>query len=793
MSDALQHPLPQQRIPLLIALTTGAMFLLVGRLAWLQVGEYDKHSLRAESIRLTRTLVPGRRASIVDRYGRTLAADEAVWDLQLNYWLFTEPENVLDRIAWRGGVVPGMTAQQTAELVAHLQHEKAIRDDRRISRIRRFELTWPGRLTPLVRAERRSALQQLAAIVGGDAATIEACLARVEEEVLRTQSDTKMRETDRYQRIVRLGSSPAFWNDEGRLERAAQRKRIRERVEAGETPEAAQAAEEAVPLHMQDEPLIIATGLERQAVETVIELDQLFAGISAEPRSRRVYPAGPLAAHILGYLREVERIGGARKPEESASFRRLIDEAESDVGEAFIREHFHGDDGFELAFHRQLLQMPAGVTGLERWYQDRLCGRFGASVLERDVHRRTQRVLDETDPEAAPDLRLGLDADALACARDELSRVYERIGSPGAVVAIDVWTGEILAMASFPDFDLDRLMGRTDADREYMIDLFKRGQELGSPMFNRALHASVAPGSVFKVLTAMAGATNGLIVGPDYMGTCRCEGVWQGREALGLRHGFTCHGGNGCGDLDLAHALERSCNIYFHDLAFKLGYDPLRAMAQRFGFGEQTGVDASELATWIRNRDGSMGNRQLPPTAASKAEAALMGIGQGRLLATPLQIARFMAAVATEGRLPTPMLAISEPGSEPVQIDGLDTGVWAPIHRGLEEVVEGPHGTARTVSLLRRLHAAGKTGTAQTSRKRDGKELNYAWFAGYAPADLPRIAFAVYIEDTFLAGGQVAAPVAAAVVDCLAASPDYADSFGRKARSVATLPARAER
>ena len=770
--------MPQQRIPLLIALTLTGMFLLFGRLAWLQVAEYGKHAQRAESIRLTRTLVPGKRGTIVDRYGRTLAAAEAVWDLELNYWLFSEPENALNRIAWRGGV-PGFSAEQTAELVRHLTSEKAIRDNLRIPRSRRFELTWPGRLAPLVRAERHATLQDLCTIVGADVGEIERNIARVEAEVERTRTDPdlmtrdeepkKMREADRYQRIVRLGSSVAFWKDEARWERR--------NVPDGQ------------PMMFQDDPLIVARGVARQAAETVVELDQLFAGFSAEARSRRVYPAGPLAAHVLGYLREVERIGNATADEDNENFRELIDAAGNDVGQHFIDEHFHGEDGFVAAFRRQILQMPIGVTGLERWYQDRLCGRFGASVLERDVHRRTQRVIDETDPAASPDLRLGMDADALNTAREELSRVFDRIGSPGAVVALDVWTGEILCMASFPDFNLDRLMGRSEADRGYMVELFKRGKELGSPMFNRAVHASIAPGSVFKVLTALAGAEQGLIVGPDYMGTCRCDGVWHTREELGIKRGFTCHGGNGCGDLDLAHALERSCNIYFHDLAHKLGYDPLRDVAARYGFGEQTGVDFTEFATWRNNRDGSLGNRQLPPHATTKADAALMGIGQGRLLVTPLQVARFMAAVAAEGRLPTPQLAIGERVLEPGTVAVRDPAIWSQIHRGLEEVVEGPHGTARTVSLLRRLHAAGKTGTAQTGRKRDGRELNYAWFAGYAPAELPRIAFAVYVEDTFLAGGQVAAPIAAAVVDCLASSPDYADAFGRKPRSVAALPA----
>lgn len=754
--------MPQARISVLIALVVVAAAILTGRLVQLQMIEHDRHAQRAETVRMRKILVPGRRATILDRQGRVLAVDEPRWDLHLNYWLFTEPENILARIEYRGGV-PGFTPAETAQLLAILQPLAAKKADRHVSRPKRFRETWPGRMHPLVRREIEATVVQLAGILATPIEPMRAHLQRIEAEVNALLAEKTQKETEQYLTIVRLGSNVGHWDDLAREERRRERN--------------------AVAWRYQTNPLIFAQDLDRRRVETVVELDRVFCGMSFEPRAHRRYPLGATLSHVLGYLREVDRIGftpasgESDSPLNSPHFRAILQRAIADVGDEFVSAHFRSEEYFERAFRWRLMNCPSGVVGLERFYDGRLQGRFGASVVERDVHARLQRKIDEVQPAASPDVRLSVDVAVQQAAEQALAEIFARTECPGAAVMIDARTGEILAIASFPNFDLNRLMGRSADDRAYMHDLFANGDEHRQPMFNRAVHATVPPGSVFKIITGIAAAESGVTRGPDFYGTCPCTGVWQGRGRVGFSRGFTCHGGQGCGNLSLVTALERSCNIYFHDVADRMGYARLRDWSEKFGLGEKTGVDFSEFDPWRTSRDGRLDNRFYPVSPATRAEAALNGIGQGKMLVTPLQIARVMAGVAMEGALPTPHLLRGEGEFAPTYVADVRPEVWQATKEGLRRVVVGAQGTARDIRDLRRFRAAGKTGTAQTGRKVDGRDLHYAWFSGYAPAEAPVVAFAVYVEDTTDYGGTIAAPVAVKMLEALAQTDDYRTHF----------------
>jgi peptidoglycan glycosyltransferase len=739
----------QRRIAVVMAAMVALAAILLGRLVWLQVIEHDAHADRAERIRLRRTLVAGSRATITDRNGVVLARDEPAWALRLNYWLLTDPENVQTRLAWRGGIVPGLTPTQVAELSRRLDAIVQYRARRGVSKVRGFMDTWPARQAPLLRAEVAATVRQLAGVLDVDAAGLLAKIRRVEAEITRLHQADDDRITDRYGEIVRLGASSAHWRDLARAER-------RDGV-----PEAER--------RWQDDPLTLAEGLNRDQVETVAEYDRIFFGTTTEATPRRDYPLGRTACHLIGYVRPVDRtftVEEMADTRNARNYRRVAARMEADVGEELIARYFRDSASFRQAFHQRIAAQPIGVAGLERALNDRLTGRFGISIVESDVRARSTRLIDDAEPAGAGPVALSIDVAVQQAAETALDALLAADGTPGAAVVIDVQTGEILAMASSPGFDLQMMMGSDDAAKAYRAGLVgEEAKEAGLPLYDRSLYARVPPGSVFKIVTAAALAAEGVYAAPDYRTDFDLTGTWQNRERVGIRTGF--RNSHGRGRLTLAEMIEMSTNEGFNEAGWRMGYDALRHWSQRFGFGETTGIELVEYDPWRRRADGSRINTMLPVEAPSAAEAPLMSMGQGRLQASPLQVARFMAAVATQGLLPDPTL-ISGNAGPGRWITGVPEDAWEQIATGMYDVVHGSHGTARRIRALRRFNTAGKTGSAETKRTDElGRDLHWAWFGGYAPAEAPRVAFAVYVEDTTDYGGSVAAPIAAEILAAL--------------------------
>jgi penicillin-binding protein 2 len=289
------------------------------------------------------------------------------------------------------------------------------------------------------------------------------------------------------------------------------------------------------------------------------------------------------------------------------------------------------------------------------------------------------------------------------------------------------------------------------------------------------------PGSVFKALTAVALLETG-IVNPDTPVYC------QGFLDTPNRH--RCWHGLAHGDVDLSDALCRSCNVYFFTAARRMGANPIIDWAERFGFGRPTGIDLPG------ERGGNLPAQQQPPGVIRQVSATSTGIvsdmqsdrsspymgnalglaiGQATLTVTPLQVARLMAAVANGGYLVTPHVARSTGPAlvgddesdtvglyEPRRIPGLSPDTLDRVREGLRKVVANPRGTGYKRVRLEQISVAGKTGTAEVG----GGQEDHAWFAGYVPADKPRIAFAVVLEHGG-SGGRNAGPIARSLIEAM--------------------------
>ncbi|ADE54983.1 Peptidoglycan glycosyltransferase [Coraliomargarita akajimensis DSM 45221] len=424
----------------------------------------------------------------------------------------------------------------------------------------------------------------------------------------------------------------------------------------------------------------------------------------------RHYPYKDLAAHVLGYVQS--RLPG---PDEIP------------------------DDGVKTFTFKKKV----GKTGLERHFDNLLTGTTGTEIWRVDPLGFQDTPLDIQPPVQGQRLITSIDIDLQAAAETALG------DRTGAAVALDVQTGEVLAIASHPHYDLNRLspfIPRTTFD-----EINEQGAWL-----NRSVQLSYPPGSTFKLISSIAGLRHGTI---DTETEHDCRGVYK----VGRRI-FRCHARYGHGMTDLAGAVEGSCNVFYYAEGLEMGIDVLSAEAKRFGLHEKTGIElpfeTSRVVVpskeWKKERIGA---GWVPGDTANTA------IGQGFLLQTPLQMATVIASIARDETRTQPTLrALSreealkvDHGGEPI---GLTAQQKAILWDGMERVI-GPDGTGRLVRI-EGLRIGGKTGTADF--RAHGKEVNLAWFVGFAPIENPRIAVAIMVEGTREShsyhGGSTAGPVA---------------------------------
>lgn len=494
------------------------------------------------------------------------------------------------------------------------------------------------------------------------------------------------------------------------------------------------------PIHVAEEYdyHVMIDELSLETVAAIEEASEDYPAVKLVARRQRTYPHDARFAHLLGYLGAVE-----------------AEELESDA-----------------AYHAEAW---VGRAGLELTYEKDLRGTPGLAVEQTDRSGRILSTWQEREPTVGRDLLLTVDASLQQQAEALLEQALERrnLRSPdareagGAVVVLNARTGAVLAAASAPTFDSNVFGGSHPSAVEQLLE------DPAKPLFNRAIQMAIPPGSVFKVATAIALLQEGAIHPGESM---HCRGYLRSPDRL--RCALFRREGIGHGEVTVSDALCESCNVFFLHHAGRLGWTPIADWAWQLGFGHPTGIDLPQDAS---------GRLPLPrpvPEDGIDRAAELPSIGQGDLTATPIQVACMMAAVANGGKLVTPHLVrgyglpLSDDGvsgigvpnddsivkvAPPKPIEGLSPAVLAAIRAGLERTVTDPSGTAYDGDMQSSISWAGKTGTAETGKNRQ----EHAWFAGYAPADRPRVAFVVVLEHAGNAS-ETAVPVAKRLVTYMA-------------------------
>lgn len=462
-------------------------------------------------------------------------------------------------------------------------------------------------------------------------------------------------------------------------------------------------------------PIVVKEDLADKEVALIegrkIELPEL----EVKAELKRNYPFDTVGAHVLGYLLEVS-------------------------GEELRSEGFRGRHLGDLV----------GKTGVERQYEDLLCGRSGKQLEVVDSIGRNRGQLARQAPVPGQNITLTIDIDLQKRAEEILE------GREGAVVVLSAKSGEVLAMASYPTFDPNKFINRFTPE-----EWIKLVESPEFPLENRAIRGLYAPGSVFKLVMALAGLDSGIITDRT---SFQCDG-----SVRIYQHPFSCWYKPGHGPISLYKGIEKSCNIYFYQLGKRMSIDQIASYAKMFGFGRETGIDIpAEKKGLVPDREWKKRVRQAP---WYPGETISVSIGQGPLLVSPLQVAVFTALIANRGRAVTPFL-LRYPEKNSVgrsPIDGrnlsVDPTVFDQVVRGMWLAVNG-EGTARSAQIPG-FDICGKTGSTQVIGSEQAERLakqnikikTHAWFSGFAPRDDPEVVVTVLVEHGG-GGGETATPLA---------------------------------
>jgi penicillin-binding protein 2 len=467
------------------------------------------------------------------------------------------------------------------------------------------------------------------------------------------------------------------------------------------------------------EPIVIADGLGPEQVAPIESRRLERPELVVEPEPQRYYPNGGLAAHVLGYLQELTAEEIQAHPERKVRVGELV-----------------------------------GRTGVERVYDDALRGQDGTVYEEVDSLGRFRQETGHQYPVQGDDLILTIDPELQREAENSLA------GREGVVVALDAATGGILALASSPTYDPNKFITRFTPQE--WTDLMS---DTNSPLENRAIRGLYAPGSIFKLVMGLAGLGFGYVTEDT---SVYCSGSTEIYGAV--RH---CWFAPGHGAMNLAAAIQNSCNIYFYSLGRRMNIDTIAVAAGRLGLGRKTGVDL------VGEKDGLVPNQEWKLKALKTpwfpGETISVSIGQGQLEVTPIQIAAMTARIAKRGAWVWPHLvegatgpladpaAGEPPPSEtlpaftPSTYEAVIAGMWRSANEGgtgAQAKVEG-------------FDVCGKTGSTQTISREAAERLalaghpvkTHSWFSGFAPRVNPKIVVTVLVEFGG-GGGATAAPVA---------------------------------
>lgn len=473
-------------------------------------------------------------------------------------------------------------------------------------------------------------------------------------------------------------------------------------------------------------PILLKNDIDWQ---TLVYLENNYyelPGIRVEILPRRNYQYGNLASHLIGYLGE-------------------INQSELDA------KKWQNYQPGELI----------GKIGFEKLFENILRGEKGREYMEVNAFGFEQRRLKVQEPLPGDDIQLTLDLDLQIAAENALAN------EAGAVVAMEANTGRILALASSPDLNLDDFVGGISHDKwQALLDNPRR------PLVQKPVQGQYPPGSTYKMITAAAGLSEGVI-------TPNTEFFCTGSLAFGNRK-YGCWKKGGHGQTDLHKALAQSCDVYFYQVGLRLGVDKLAEYATGLGLGQKTGIDfENEKSGLVPTSEWKL---KAKGVKWQEGETLSIAIGQGFNLVTPLQLCQTTAIVANGGTIYQPQLIekIYNPdGSVQRQFAPILLGkspasekVLALVRDGLVGAVNDRHGTARA-AILEGITVGGKTGTAQVVRLEKYKDVkdedipfqykDHAWFTSFAPAENPEIVVTVLMEHGGH-GGSAAAPVAKKVL-----------------------------
>lgn len=455
-------------------------------------------------------------------------------------------------------------------------------------------------------------------------------------------------------------------------------------------------------------PTVVLGDASFDVVSVLEERRTEFPGLIIQSAPKRYYPAGPAVASFVGYVGE-------------------ITDAE------LASPRYQGYKAGQVV----------GKGGLEKMYEPRLRGREGARYVEVDARGRVVReagARQDLLPLAPPPLRTNIDL--------ELQKAMAGIfgdSLQGGAVALEPKTGAVLALYSAPSWDPNAFVGGIPVDLWRALNSDPR-----RPLYNKATQGRYPPGSTWKLATAVIAMQAGLVTLDSRM-PVPCTGGFQ----FGTRY-FRCWYKPGHGSLTLAQAIEKSCNVYFYQLGLKLGLSRLVAGGVALGFDRESGIDLPNESAARFPYAVDYFNKLYGPRGWSSAVTLNLSIGQGENDQTPVNMARFYTALATDGTAARPEIVTATP--KRTRLFTLSAAQMVGLRQAMAGVVSA-QGTAGSAAI-QGVVLAGKTGTAQNAQNR---QQDHAWFVGFAPADDPKIVVAVMLE--FGLHGSRAARIASKIVE----------------------------
>lgn len=474
--------------------------------------------------------------------------------------------------------------------------------------------------------------------------------------------------------------------------------------------------------------------LNQQQVAKFAARQHQFPGVSIEARLIRNYPHHELLTHVVGYVAKINRRDVERLKQ--------------------------NDELANYAASRTI-----GKLGIEKYYERELHGQVGYQRVEVNNRGRAVRTLSTEAPTPGKDIVLELDIELQKAATDILG------DNRGAIILMDANTGGLLAMTSTPSYDANWFVKGISVKRYQSLLNSK-----DSPLLNRATQGGYPPASTVKPQLGLLGLVDGTITPSSRIwdpGWFEIKGVDRRyRDWLAWGHGW----------VNVSKAITESCDVFYYDLALKLGVDKISSFMEQFGYGQKTGIDIHEEIPALMPSRGWKRARFNQPWYAG--ETLSVGIGQSYWTATPIQIAAATAILANKGDAPIPRLlrgygqvdnlAPEAPRfHQPVVID--DPSHWQVIQDAMQAVNMGSRGSARRAFSDAPYSSAGKTGTAQVVNLGEDEEYvaeevaekyrDNAMYVGYAPAEDPQVIVAVAMENVLGGGGSVAAPAARKLLD----------------------------